>query len=145
MKFKRLLIAALTGCVVSNTSATPLQDSIEADYEYLDTLFKYLHANPELSMQEFKTSDRIAGELMVLGFKVTRGINKTGLVGILKNGDGPTLMIRADMDGLPVQEKTGLPYASPATQTSLETIEMPFMHACAQYRTMTTVAGLARL
>jgi amidohydrolase len=144
MKFKRLLIAALTVCVVSNTSATPLQDSIEADYEYLDTLFKYLHANPELSMQEFKTSDRIADELMVLGFKVTRGINKTGLVGILKNGDGPTLMIRADMDGLPVQEKTGLPYASTATQTNLENIEMPVMHACGHDMHMTTLVGVAR-
>jgi hypothetical protein len=67
MKFNRLLIAAFAICVVSNTIATPLQDAIEADYKFLDTLFKHLHANPELSMQEFKTSDRLASELASLG------------------------------------------------------------------------------
>ncbi|MFT5098268.1 MAG: amidohydrolase [Candidatus Azotimanducaceae bacterium] len=144
MKFNHLLIAVFAFCIVSNTSATPLQDAIEADYEFLDTLFKHLHANPELSMQEFKTSDRLADELAGLGFKVTRGINKTGLVGILKNGNGPTLMIRADMDGLPVQEKTGLPYASTVTQTNLEKIEMPVMHACGHDMHMTTLVGVAR-
>jgi hippurate hydrolase len=144
MKFNRLLIAAFAVCVVSTSSATPLQESIEADYKFLDTLFKHLHANPELSMQEFKTSDRLAVELASLGYEVTRNINKTGLVGILKNGDGPTLMIRADMDGLPVQEKTGLSYASTVTQRNLENIEMPVMHACGHDMHVTSLVGVAR-
>jgi amidohydrolase len=95
-------------------------------------------------MQEFKTSDRLAGELASLDFEVIRDINKTGLVGILKNGGGPTLMIRADMDGLPVQEKTGLSYASTATQKNLENIEMPVMHACGHDMHVTSLVGVAR-
>jgi hippurate hydrolase len=124
--------------------ATPLQDAIEADYTYLDSLFKHLHANPELSMQEFKTSDRLAEELSSLGYDVTRDINTTGLVGVLRNGDGPTVMIRADMDGLPVLEKTGLSYASSATQVNLEGMEMPVMHACGHDMHVTSLVGVAR-
>ena len=124
--------------------ATPLEDAIEADYAYLDSLFKHLHENPELSMQEFKTSDRLAEELSSLGYEVTRNINTTGLVGILRNGDGPTVMIRADMDGLPVLEKTGLGYASSATQVNLEGTQMPVMHACGHDMHVTTLVGVAR-
>lgn len=124
--------------------ASPLEDAIASDYPYLDGLFKYLHANPELSLQEFKTSDRIAQELSGLGFEVTRNIGKTGLVGIMRNGDGPTLLIRADMDGLPVEEKTGLAYASKVTQVNLEGMEMPVMHACGHDMHMTTLVGVAR-
>ena len=124
--------------------ATPLQDAIEADYGYLDSLFKHLHQNPELSMQEFKTSDRLAEELSSLGYEVTRNINTTGLVGILRNGDGPTLMIRADMDGLPVLEKSGLDYSSSATQVNLEGLEMPVMHACGHDMHVTSLVGVAR-
>lgn len=125
-------------------AADPLPASIAADYPYLRSLFEDLHANPELSMQEFRTSDRLAKELEKLGYTVTRGIGKTGLVGMLKNGAGPTLLIRADMDGLPVQEKTGLPYASKKTQVNLEGVEMPVMHACGHDMHVTTLVGVAR-
>lgn len=124
--------------------ASPLQDGVEADYPYLDALFKYFHANPELSFQEFNTSDRLARELEDLGFDVTRNIGKTGLVGTMKNGDGPALLIRADMDGLPVQEKTGLEYASTVSQVNLEGIEMPVMHACGHDMHIATIIGVAR-
>ena len=96
--------------------ASELGDAIEADYGRLDGLFRYFHANPELSMQEFETSARLGDELEALGFAVTRNINETGLVGTMRNGDGPSLVIRADMDGLPVQEKSDLEYASMARQ-----------------------------
>ena len=76
------------------------------------SLYKYLHANPELSWQEDKTANLLSGMLEGYGFDVSRGIGKKGVVAIYENGEGPTLMIRADMDALPVEEKTNLPYAS---------------------------------
>ncbi len=137
-----LVVAALA--LQASAYASPLQDAIASDYPYLDGLFKHLHANPELSLQEFKTSDRMAEEMSALGFEVTRNIGKTGLVGLMRNGEGPTLMIRADMDGLPVQEKSGLDYSSKATQVNLEGMEMPVMHACGHDMHMTTLIGVAR-
>ena len=124
--------------------AASLRDAIEEDYAYLDALFKHFHANPELSMQEFRTSDRLAEELEAAGFNLTREIGVTGLVGTLKNGDGPVVLIRADMDGLPVVEKTGLSYASTVRQVNLEGVEMPVMHACGHDVHMTTLVGVAK-
>jgi amidohydrolase len=140
--FLNALIA--TALTASSVFASPLQDAIESDYPYLDSLFKYFHENPELSLQEFKTSDRLAQELEALGFTVTRNIGKTGLVGTMRNGDGPILLIRADMDGLPVLEKTDLDYASSVRQVNLEGIEMPVMHACGHDMHMTSLVGVAR-
>ncbi|MEM8497571.1 MAG: amidohydrolase [Pseudomonadota bacterium] len=127
-----------------NTESSALNRAIAADYDYLDALYKHFHANPELSMQEFQTSDRLAKELKSLGYKMTRNIGKTGLVATLRNGKGPILMIRADMDALPVLEKTGLPYASTVKQVNLENIEMPVMHACGHDMHVTSLIGVAR-
>ena len=138
------VIAALGTAFSGVVLASPLQDAVAADYAYLAKLFQHLHANPELSMQETKTSDRMAREMSALGYVVTRNIGKTGLVGIMKNGEGPTLLIRADMDGLPVLEKTGLDYASAARQVNLEGAEMPVMHACGHDMHMTSLIGVAR-
>ena len=138
------VIAALGTAFGGVVLASPLQDAVAADYAYLEKLFQHLHANPELSMQETKTSDRMAREMSTLGYVVTRNIGKTGLVGIMKNGDGPTLLIRADMDGLPVLEKTGLDYASAARQVNLEGEEMPVMHACGHDMHMASLIGVAR-
>jgi hippurate hydrolase len=124
--------------------AASLRGAIDDDYPYLEALFKYFHANPELSMQEVETSARLAAELEAAGFRLTREIGITGLVGTLKNGDGPVVLIRADMDGLPVEEKTGLPYASTARQMNLEDVEMPVMHACGHDMHMTTLVGVAK-
>ncbi len=118
--------------------------AIERDYPYLETLFQYFHAHPELSLQEENTAQRLAEELEAAGFEVTRGIGVTGLVGRMDNGEGPMLMIRADMDGLPVLEKTDLPYASRARQVNLEGEEMPVMHACGHDMHVTTLVGVAR-
>ena len=138
------VIAALGTAFGGVVLASPLQDAVAADYAYLEKLFQHLHANPELSMQETRTSDRMAREMSALGYVVTRNIGKTGLVGIMKNGDGPTLLIRADMDGLPVLEKTGLDYASIARQVNLEGEEMPVMHACGHDMHMASLIGVAR-
>src|SRR3954453_13908364 len=81
----------------------------------LEALYKDVHSHPELSMQETRTSALAADRLRAAGYEVTTGIGKTGVVGLLRNGDGPTVMLRADMDALPVQEATGLPYASKLT------------------------------
>jgi len=141
---RKVIVTLLCLGLATVASAQSLDEAIAADYPYLDSLFKHLHENPELSMQEFKTSDRMAREMTGLGFEVTRNIGKTGVVGVMKNGDGPTLMIRADMDGLPVEEKTGLAYASSARQVNLENADMPVMHACGHDVHMTALIGMAR-
>jgi metal-dependent amidase/aminoacylase/carboxypeptidase family protein len=78
----------------------------------LENLYKDLHAHPELSMQEIRTAGLAERWLRKVGYEVTTGVGKTGVVGLLRNGDGPTIMLRADMDALPIEEATGLPYAS---------------------------------
>ena len=115
-----LVLSVLSISLTCSASAASLQATIAADYSYLDALFKYFHAHPELSMQEFETSERLTAELESAGFSVMRNIGKTGLVGTMRNGDGPILLIRADMDGLPVLEKTGLDYASSVKQVNLD-------------------------
>jgi len=96
----------------------------------LESLYKDIHSHPELSMQEKRTADIAAEHLRSAGYDVTIGIGKTGAVGVLKNGDGPTVMLRADMDALPVREATGLPYASNVIATDREGKAVPVMHAC---------------
>ncbi len=124
---------------------TELRAAIEADYATnLDALFKHFHANPELSYVENETAKRLAEELRALGYEVTEGVGGTGLVSVFENGDGPTVMIRADMDGLPVKEDTGLSYASTATQADLFGSVKPVMHACGHDMHMTSLVGAAR-
>lgn len=96
----------------------------------LEHLYRDLHANPELSFQEHRTADIVAGHLIELGLDVHRGIGGTGVVGVLANGTGPTVLLRADMDGLPVLEATGLDYASTVIGTDSEGHPVPVMHAC---------------
>src|SRR5580700_7580755 len=93
-------------------SLDPVLRHLENLLPELEALYKDVHSHPELSMQETRTSALAADRLRAAGFEVTAGIGKTGVVGLLRNGDGPTVMLRADMDALPVEEATGLPYAS---------------------------------
>ncbi|BFM07589.1 amidohydrolase [Halioxenophilus aromaticivorans] len=127
-------------------AASNLSDTIQSDYDsHLGSLFKHFHANPELSLVENKTAKRIAEELKQAGFTVTEGVGGTGLVAIMENGNGPLVMMRADMDGLPVEEKSGLPYASNARQVSPITgKEVPVMHACGHDMHITSLIGTAR-
>lgn len=122
-----------------------LRADIARDYDArLKDLFIHFHRNPELSFRETGTAARLAKELRALGIAVTEGVGKTGVVGVLKNGEGPTVLIRADMDGLPVEEKSGLPYASKARQVGLNGKEMPVMHACGHDVHVTALVGTAK-
>ncbi|WP_242336696.1 M20 family metallopeptidase [Anaeromyxobacter sp. SG66] len=111
----------------------------------LERLYTDLHAHPELSMQETRTAGIAAERLRAAGYEVTAGIGKTGVVGLLRNGDGPTVMLRADMDALPVEELTGLPYASKATSTDRDGKVVPVMHACGHDMHVAWLAGAATL
>jgi amidohydrolase len=124
--------------------AEPLRDAVAADMASLTAVYHDLHANPELSFQEVRSSAIMAAEAKKLGFTVTTNVGKTGVVAVMKNGPGKVLMIRADMDGLPVVEQTGLPYASKVRATGLEGIESGVMHACGHDTHMTTWIGTAR-
>ena len=107
-------------------------------------LYKELHANPELSYQEIETSARLAVILKEMGYEVTEGFGGTGVVAILKNGKGKTIMLRADMDGLPVKERTGVSYSSKKKVINLEGQEVFTMHACGHDIHMTVLIGAAR-
>ena len=111
----------------------------------LEALYKDIHAHPELSMQETRTAGIAAEGLRKAGYDVTTGIGKTGVVGVLRNGEGPTLMLRADMDALPVAEETGLPYASSATATNAEGKTVPVGHMCGHDMHVAWLAGAAAL
>ena len=108
-------------------------------------LNEHLHANPELSLKEERTSARIAQELSRLGFAVTEHVGGYGVVGVLHNGPGPTVLVRTDMDALPVAEATGVPYASTARATDNQGREVGVMHACGHDAHMTVFTGTARV
>src|ERR1700746_2145691 len=96
----------------------------------LEAVYKDIHGHPELSMHETRTAQIAADHLKAIGFEVTTGVGKTGVVGILRNGDGPTVMLRADMDALPIKEATGLPYASSVTAKGPDGRSVPVAHSC---------------
>ena len=111
----------------------------------LEALYTDIHAHPELSMQEERTAAVAADRLRDAGYEVTTGVGKTGVVGLLRNGDGPTVMLRADMDALPVKELTGLPYASQVTATDRDGKTVPVMHACGHDMHVTWLVGATNL
>ena len=111
----------------------------------LEMIYTDIHAHPELSMQETRTAGIAAEKLRSLGFEVTTGVGKTGVVGLLRNGDGPAVMLRADMDALPVKEATALPYASNVTTRDSTGKIVPVMHACGHDMHVTWLIGAATL
>jgi len=122
-----------------------LRESVAKDYdENLEQMFLHFHRNPELSNLESKTAKRLAAEIRALGYEVTEGVGGTGIVAVLKNGPGPTVMIRADMDGLPLKEDSGLDYASQVIQVDEAGIEQSVMHACGHDVHITALVGTAR-
>jgi len=137
-------MAALLACSPA-LAQDGLKAAVQSDYDMnLAALFDHFHRNPELSGLEVQTSARMAAELSALGYEVTTGVGGTGVVAVLKNGDGPTVMIRADMDGLPLSEQSGLANASTARQTDSDGIEKPVMHACGHDVHITALVGTAR-
>ena len=139
-----LWLAAAAMTASTPASAAALSDAIRADMPMLMTLYRDLHANPELSMQEVRTPAKLAPEMRKLGFEVTEHVGKTGVVAVMKNGAGPVLLIRADMDALPVKEQTGLPFGSKAMGKLPDGTETPVMHACGHDTHVTTWLGTAR-
>src|SRR5689334_14326221 len=121
MKFLRLaLLPLLTAPLLAADGVRDfVSNKVAADYPALETFYKDLHLHPELSLMEEKTAAKVAGELRAAGYEVTEKFGGFGVVGMLKNGPGPTLLIRTDLDGLPVLEETGLPYASQTRVTNL--------------------------
>src|SRR5215213_1770846 len=142
MKGFLLLAGAMT--LSSPASAAALSDAIGADMPQLMALYRDLHANPELSMQEVRTPAKLAPEMRKLGFEVTEKVGQTGLVAVMKNGAGPVLLIRADMDALPVREQTGLPFASKVVGKLPDGTDTPVMHACGHDTHVATWLGTAR-
>jgi amidohydrolase len=118
---------------------------IGTEFDSLEKLYKHLHSNPELSLHEEKTAARMAKELRDLGFEVTEKVGGTGVVGVLKNGKGPTILVRTDMDALPVTEMTGLPYKSTVKTRDKYDNEVGVMHACGHDMHMTCWVGTARV
>ena len=120
-----------------------LPGNAQSTWTQLQPLYEDLHAHPELSFQETATAAKMAERLKALGFVVTTGVGRTGVVGILENGPGPTVMLRTDLDALPVEEKTGLPYASKATAKNAAGETVSVMHACGHDVHMTVWIGAA--
>ncbi len=162
----RFLAAAATFLVAAPAYAADqaLAEAVAADYPYVFELYKHFHQNPELSFRESESARKMTSELKALGFDVTTGVGDKwtkakakadagkaldgvggyGLVAIMKNGAGPTLMMRADMDALPLEEKTGVPYASKVVSTDYKGQTAPVMHACAHDSHMAIMIGTAR-
>ena len=137
-----IAIAAMTTSTAAESAA--LTEAVRADMPKLMELYRDLHANPELSMQEVRTPAKLAAEMRKLGFKVTEKVGKTGVVAMIENGPGPVLMVRADMDALPVTEETELPFASKVRTTTAEGVETGVMHACGHDTHVSAWLGTAR-
>ncbi|MEO5722450.1 MAG: amidohydrolase [Chthoniobacterales bacterium] len=148
----RFLLPIFFGAALTVSADSTPHQLTDAELPALLTIYKDLHAHPELSGHEEKTSAFIAKELKAVGCEVTEKVGKYdkkesvpfGVVGVMKNGDGPTVMVRTDLDGLPVEEETGVPYASKDTQKNDEGKEVRTMHACGHDIHMSTFIGVAR-
>ena len=144
---KKVFVVAflLALCVSPINAEEDLAEAVAKDYENsLAELFVWFHSHPELSFREYETAARLADELREAGVEVTEGVGGTGVVGMLRNGDGPLVMVRADMDGLPILEDTGLTYSSTVTQVDITGIEQPVMHACGHDVHVTSMVGTAK-
>ncbi|MEE4450178.1 amidohydrolase [Novosphingobium resinovorum] len=144
----RALLLASAGALAAASSpvlADPIADTVARDMPGLMETYRDLHANPELSFQEVRSAGIMAAAARKAGFTVTEKVGRTGIVAVLRNGPGPTVLIRADMDGLPVIEQTGLPFASTRRGTSTAGVESGIMHACGHDTHMTAWIEMARL
>ncbi|GAC1668714.1 MAG: M20 family metallopeptidase [Steroidobacteraceae bacterium] len=126
-------------------SAAPVTDEVDAVYPQSDALYLDLHRHPELSFHEQQTAAKLAAELRKLGYAVTTGVGRTGVVAVLKNGEGPTTLLRTELDALPVEEKTGLPYASTVRTKDDNGMDVGVMHACGHDIHMAAWLGTARI
>lgn len=147
MKITRLLSTTLISaavCLSQTVLAANLQQDVKKDAPRLLKIFKQLHKNPELAFMEFKTSELVAKEFKAQGFEVHTKIAKTGVVGIMKNGPGPVVLFRSDMDALPLKEQTSLSYKSTAIVKDVDGKNVPAMHACGHDAHTTWLIGMAK-
>ncbi|MEY4671261.1 MAG: hypothetical protein RLZZ415_1140 [Pseudomonadota bacterium] len=139
-----LILAALAGAPAAAQS-DPIRAQVQSEMPSLMAIYRDLHQNPELSFQEVRSAKIMADAARKAGFEVTEGVGKTGLVAVMRNGPGPVVLVRADMDALPVEEQTGLAYASKARGVSTAGVESGIMHACGHDTHMTGWIGAARV
>lgn len=139
------LLVLLASSVAGDDTLEAVDRRLNAEADSLDALYRHLHAHPELSFHEEQTSRRMAEELRACGFEVTEKVGGWGVVGVLRNGPGRTVLVRADMDALPVRELTGLPFASRVRAADDSGKEVPVMHACGHDVHMTCWTGAARV
>lgn len=145
MRYDLTLAAALLALVSAPVAADPIHDSVSRELPSLMEIYRDLHQNPELSFQEVRSARILAETARAAGFEVTEKVGGTGVVAVLRNGKGPTVLIRADMDALPVVEQTGLPFASKARGVSTAGVESGIMHACGHDTHMAGWIGVARV
>ncbi len=145
MKHIVTLAAALLATTAAPVQADPIRDRIAAEMPSLMAIYRDLHQNPELSFQEVRSARIMADAARAAGFEVTEKVGKTGVVAIMRNGPGPVVLVRADMDGLPIEEQTGLPFASKARGVSTAGVESGIMHGCGHDTHMTGWIGAARV
>lgn len=142
---KSLLLTAGAVLLLPILPAHAQSAEVAKELPSLMTIYRDLHANPELSFEEVKTAAKLASEVRTLGFTVTEKVGGHGVVAVMKNGSGPVVMIRTDMDALPVTEQTGLPFASKVRVTTKEGVETGVMHACGHDTHMSSWIGTARI
>ena len=140
----RLFVIAAAFLVLCASTASAEISVGDAELDYMEELYLHFHRNPELSLYEFETAARMAEEFAAAGYEVTPEVGGTGVVGVLRNGEGPTVMLRGDMDGLPVKELTRVPYASTALAVDEQGRRVPVMHACGHDIHITNLIGVAR-
>ncbi|WP_340676529.1 amidohydrolase [Paraglaciecola sp.] len=144
-KITQAILLASSLSITTACLASELSDAVEKDYNnYLAPLWDHFHQHPELSLMETKTAKRLTKELRAVGFEVSENVGGTGIVAIMKNGEGPTVMVRADMDGLPVKEQSGLANASKVIMQDWDGKEVSVMHACGHDVHITSLVGTAR-
>jgi len=147
MKFGLVIAALFLISLLSNSahSAESISSEVDAVYPQAETLYLNLHRHPELSSNEQQTAATLATELRALGYEVTTGVGRTGVVGVLKNGAGPVVLLRTELDALPIEEKTGLPYASTVRTKDASGADILLMHACGHDVHMSAWAATARI
>jgi amidohydrolase len=145
MKSAKALLLVLLGVIAAGAQSPPSSNEVDGVYPDAHALYLDLHQNPELSSHETQTAAKLAGRLKGLGYVVTEHVGGTGVVAILKNGNGPTIMLRTELDALPVEEKTGLPYASKVHTTDDSGHEVGVMHACGHDVHMASLVATASI
>jgi amidohydrolase len=145
MKFLKVVVLFSSLAVSASAQTAATSKEVESVYPNAHAFYLDLHQNPELSSHETQTAAKLAGHLRDLGYDVTEHVGGTGVVAILKNGPGPTVMLRTELDALPVEEKTGLPYASKVHTKNDAGQDVPVMHACGHDLHMASLLGTAEI